>query len=107
MKDIAKVIQHGEIILMPVNKEVKGESHKTFIVAHSETGHHHVLESKKPFTISDSDKEFLIELFEPAKLVHKKTFDAHPTKTVQPGRYQVIHKLEYSPAEKALRRVTD
>lgn len=103
----SKVIQHGEVMLVPVDTKVTGESHKTFIVAHSETGHHHVLESKKDFTISQSDKEFLIELFEPAQLVHKKTFDMHPTKTVQPGRYQVIYKSEYSPAEKTLRMVQD
>lgn len=104
---VDKVIQHGEIVLVPINKKFKGQEYDSFIVAHSETGHHHVLESKKPFKISQSDKEFLIELFEPAKLVHKKAFDIHPTKTVEPGTYQVIHKVEYSPAEKVLRQVQD
>ena len=106
--NVNKVIQHGEVALVPIdNIDINGEQHKEFIVAHSETGHRHVLESKKPFTISQSDKEFLIELLEPAKLVHKKSFEVHPTKTVNPGKYRVIYKSEYNPATKIIQRVRD
>lgn len=102
-----KCIRHGEAMLIPISKKVIGKKHTSFIVAHSETGHHHVLESKAPFTVSEKDKQFLIELFEPAKLVHKKTVDKHNTLTVAPGRYKVVYKNEYDPFQEVIRRVTD
>lgn len=102
-----KPLRHGEMMLVPVRTKVTGTEHNMFIVAHSETGHHHVLESKKPFIVNQSDKEFLIELFEPAKLVHKKTVDKHNTLTVAPGKYKVIYKNEYDPFKEIIRRVTD
>ena len=106
MKEL-KCVRHGEAMLVPVKKNFKGEEHNLFIIAHSETGHHHVLESKKPFKISQTDKEFLIELFEPGKLVHKKSVDAHKTLTIAPGKYQIRHKTEYNPWEGVISRVFD
>lgn len=102
-----KCVRHGEMLLKPITKAVKGTEHHAFILAHSETGHHHVLESKKPFVISQTDKEFLIELFEPAKLVHKKSVDKHKTLPIAPGRYEVIYKTEYNPWDKVIQRVFD
>lgn len=102
-----KAIRHGETMLIPIKRLVKGKEHTTFIIAHSETGHHHVLESKKPFVVSQRDKQFLIELFTPAKLVHKKTVDKHKTLTVAPGKYKVIYKTEYNPWEGVISRVFD
>lgn len=42
-------IIHGENALIPINELPKGvkKLFKTYIVGHSETGHHHVLEAKK------------------------------------------------------------
>ncbi len=102
-----KAIRHGEMMLVPVTEKVKGAEHNMFIVAHSETGHHHVLESKKPFVVSEEDMQFLIELFEPAQLVHKKTIDKHKTLPVPAGKYKVIYKTEYNPFEQVIQRVQD
>lgn len=102
-----KPIRHGEAMLIPVDKAVKGKEHTSFVVAHSETGHHHVLESDVPFVVSQSDKEFLIELFKPAKLVHKKQVDKHKTLPVAPGRYKVVYKNEYNPWDEVVGRVFD
>lgn len=102
-----KPIRHGENLLLPVTKAVNGEKHTTYIIGHSETGHHHVLESKEPFVVSESDKEFLIELFSPAKLVHKKQMDKHNTLVINPGKYRVIKKTEYDPWQRIIREVHD
>lgn len=103
--------QHGEAFLRPVDTIPAGETtkHKLLVVAHSETGHHHVLESETEFEVmGDADKESLyLRLFEPAKLVHKKSFDIHETETIVPGDYKVYYKKEYSPWEKVMRRVFD
>lgn len=102
-----KPIRHGENLLLPINKDFSGKEHTSFIIGHSETGHHHVLESKTPFKVSQSDKEFLIELFGPAKLVHKKQLDKHNTLTINPGKYRVIKKTEYDPWQGVIREVHD
>lgn len=41
-------VQHGELMLTPVDTVLTGEStkHKMYVAAHSESGHNHVLESK-------------------------------------------------------------
>lgn len=94
-------------MLVPIKDKVEGAEYSVFIVAHSETGHHHVLESKTKFVVSEKDKQFLVELFEPAKLVHKKTVDKHKTLTVPAGKYKVVYKNEYNPWEQVISRVFD
>lgn len=103
-------IRHGEIFLLKVNKLPRGkkELHKSYIVGHSESGHHHVLESTADFKILKAvDDSVWLEILEPAKLVHKKQVDKHKTLPVTPGKYQVIYKNEYDPFEKVIRRVQD
>ncbi len=103
-------IRHGEIFLHQVSKLPKGklEQHKTYIVGHSETGHHHVLESTEEFTIlKAADDSVWVEILEPTNLVHKKQVDKHKTLPVKPGRYHVIYKTEYDPWTKIIRRVED
>jgi hypothetical protein len=100
-------IRHGEAWLLPV-KSVKGTYKEvtSVVVAHSETGHHHVLKSVKPFRVY-SDEELYLRLYEPAKLVHKKTVNAHKTLEVKPGIYKVIQKKEYNPFTKMMTRIFD
>ena len=105
IKKLLKGIRHGEVILMPVDKSVKGKKVKKFVVAHSETGHHHVIESDTLFTVDD--KNFLIELFGDAAIVHKKTFDAHKTLPLKEGTYERYEAVEYDPFSKITRRVVD
>lgn len=102
----AKGLRHGEVILMPVDKVLKaGKKVKKFIVAHSETGHHHVIESATPFTVDD--KNMYIELFGDSAIVHKKTFDAHKTLPLKPAVYERYEAQEYDPFSQITRRVVD
>lgn len=104
-----KPIRHGENLLLPV-KEAEGKvsKHKTYIVGHSETGHHHVLESKTEFEVIEGEKEELyVRLFEPGKIVHQKTYDQHKTLTVPAGTFKVIKKTEYDPFQQVIRAVWD
>lgn len=103
-------ILHGENFLRKVETLPEGKTtkHKLFIVGHSETGHHHILESKQEFEVlEDKDDRVLIRLFGEGKLTHKKTFDIHETITVEPGVYAVTHKTEYNPFTKIVQRVFD
>lgn len=103
-----KPIRHGEVLLVPVNKILAGRPMRatSFIVGHSESGHHHVLESEAPFSVQDK-KELYLRLFEPAKLVHLKETNTHKTLTVPAGVYKVLKKTEYDPFAKVRREVWD
>lgn len=105
-------IRHGEVFLQPVDKAPKGkvEKHTKYIVGHSETGHHHVLESKTKFTVTTDvvEQAFMyITLEEPGTLVHQKTVNRHNDLVVPAGTYRVINKTEYSPFTRLMERVWD
>lgn len=99
-------VRHGEVILIPTDKLLaKAKRMKQFILAHSETGHHHVIESEVPFTVDE--KNMYIELLAPAKLVHKKTFDFHKTLPLKKGIYERYEAIEYDPFAQITRKVID
>lgn len=102
-------IRHGEIMLVPVETipEGKTSKHDLFIVGHSETGHHHVLESTKQFEITEANKELYFRLFDPVKLVHKKATDRHKDLTIPAGIYKRFHDTEYDVWDKIIREVSD
>lgn len=104
-----KTIIHGENVFIPVSKMPKGETtkHKVYIAGHSETGHHHVLESETEFDVVVDKEDLYIRLFEPANVVHKKSFEIHEAKVLQPGVYKRTFATEYDPFEKVVRRIFD
>lgn len=109
-ENIMKAIRHGEITLKPVTEIGDGTTKEmtSFVVGHSETGHHHVLESTKPFRVTTgADGKLHLTLDTEAQLVHKKDFDSHNTLTVAPGTYEVIEKTEYNPITKVISAVQD
>lgn len=103
--------QHGELFIQAVDKLPKGEYRavKQLVAAHSETGHHHVLESTAEFEVmGEVDKtDLYLRLFEPAKLVHKKTANRHKTLNLKAGLYKVWHKTEYNPFAGLIQKVRD
>lgn len=104
-------VQHGEVFLRPIEKMPEGKTQKSknFIVGHSETGHHHVLESDVDFEVmpGDDKHDLFVRLFKPAQLVHQKTFDIHETKTIIEGDYAIYQKTEYDPFADVVRAVYD
>ncbi|WP_100504014.1 hypothetical protein [Mycobacteroides abscessus] len=109
MENESKGLRHGENLLVrvPAIPSSGTKTFKNYIVGHSETGHHHVLESTNPFDVVIKDNQLFIELFANANLVHKKQHDKHNTLVVQPGKYLVKRKQEYSPWEQTMREVFD
>lgn len=103
-------IRHGECLLYPVNQLPEGatpivENAAEYIVAHSETGHHHVAVGKvSAFQFGDTR---FIRVSGKTKLEHRKSFDKHKTVDVAPGVYQIRLKKEYDPTTKLRREVRD
>ena len=108
-EEVMKPLIHGENIFKPVKALPKGKvsKHKLFVVGHSETGHHHVVESKTAFDVIQEFNNLFIEFKEEAKLFHKKSHDIHETLTVKPGTYQIFRAKEYDPFQKIMREVWD
>lgn len=104
-----KPIRHGEIMLVPVTSAPKAErtQYNEYIAGHSETGHHHVIESKTPFDVLVDNDQIFVELFSDAKLVHKKATDRHRDLVIPAGIYKRYHDTEYDPFEKIIREVAD
>lgn len=107
--NINNAVRHGECILIPVDKAPKGktEKHKSYIVGHSETGHHHILKSDVDFDVVMDKLEVYLLLNREATLTHKKTVNKHRNVIVKPGVYKIGHKTEYDPFQKIKRRVFD
>lgn len=104
------IYQHGEIILYPVKEMPKeGKPKKSAILAHSETSHHHVLETTDTFSFlaETATTDLHVELHTPASLVHKKLVDFHPTLTIEPGIYKEYKKFEYNPWTAIIQEVRD
>ena len=75
-----------------------------FIVAHSETGHHHVIAERpgvQVFTTGDPMVSYLqvIEATEQteALLEHLRSYDTHETIAIPPGTFELRRQREYTP----------
>lgn len=104
--------RHGEVLMKPIKglpKDAKLEKvAKNFIVAHSETGHHHVLEAIKPFKVFTWKNDTYLEVPEIAKLFHQKTGkDVHTPHKITPGIYRVIIKKHFDYFKGILDKVRD
>ena len=75
------------------------------VLAHSETGHNHVLEGNAVRVFSEDDFQSYIDVQETAKVVHLRSFDTHETIELPPGKYKVTRQREYTP--EGFRRAAD
>jgi len=120
------------MMLVPVNDipdlEIE-ESGKRLILAHSETGHHHVAAGDvikyRPIVKGDSRYDDIVrslnyepfdrvpDAFQPFRakstsvLEHLKSTDKHENKTINEGLYIVPLKTEYDPFTKLIQAVRD
>jgi hypothetical protein len=78
------------------------------VVAHSETGHHHVIDSKQAQLLIDKTNEFIAYLHvtgSAATLDHERPYDTHESIALAEGNYEVRRQREYVP--QGFRRAAD
>lgn len=110
-----QTVRHGEVILKPVTflpKEAQlKESTNEAIIAHSETGHHHILKTKVKNAVkiyTTLDGETFVEVGDIAQLLHKKTGkNVHKTHTIAPSIYKIVLKKEFDYFAGLIRQVRD
>jgi hypothetical protein len=91
-------IRHGEVLLLPVDHVPDGTKDEVTqcIVGHSESGHHHVLESGFVFAqIIAANGDMYVDLDTPTPLRHHKSHHQHRELTVPAGAWRVLKKTEF------------
>jgi len=91
-------IRHGEVLLFPVDTVPNGTVTPVTncIVGHSESGHHHVLESDDTFDqIIAANGDLYVRLGSTTRLRHQKHHQQHRDLNVPAGTWWVIKKMEF------------
>lgn len=79
-----------------------------YVLAHSETGHHHVvMAAPDAIRLFGSDDPLLLyaEIVRPVQLKHERSFDTHETIEIGEGVYEIRRQREKTPD--GWRRVED
>lgn len=117
MKTFKNMAAQGDFIIrrikeIPANVVPVAPRADGFVVAHSETGHDHVMTMdgvrayKSDKITNDNDLYQLFFAVEaPAEINHLRSFDTHETLAVPPGNYEVRRQREYVP--EGFRRAAD
>jgi hypothetical protein len=84
--------------------DTAGQHH---VLAHSETGHHHVIGTKSATLFIDKMNAFImyLDVAESSAIEHLKDFDQHEPLGLTPGKYELHRQQEY--IADAWRPVTD
>ena len=78
-----------------------------YVLAHSETGHNHVVLERGAQMLIDQTKEFIayLEISEPSEITHLRDFETHEPIRIEPGKYEIRRQREYMP--EGFRRAQD
>lgn len=106
MKTFTKMAAQGDFIIMrindiPTNVEKFEPENGVYVVAHSETGHNHVMEMErveafKPAGVKEVDLyQLFLNVEAPTEINHLRSFDTHETLLVPPGKYEIRRQREY------------
>lgn len=105
-------VAQGDIMIVAVSavpekaRLIESEGGR-FILAHSETGHHHIIMERPgvKFSAMDEFRSYLTVTGDPADLVHERSFDTHETIRLPAGTYEIRRQREY--VSEGFRRAAD
>jgi hypothetical protein len=108
-RDAVGAVFQGDIMIIRAESMPEGlPADLNGIVAHSETGHHHVAERAKVFTAPDGMTLYMQAIGQSIDLLHKRSYDTHETIRLltKPGDvFKVRRQREHTP--EGWRRVED
>lgn len=82
------------------------KSEDNHVLAHSETGHHHIVSAEKVNYYPANDEFFgYLDVKQEAQIIHLRGFDTHAPINLKEGKYKVTRQREYTP--QGYRRVLD
>lgn len=109
MKTFEVQARQGDVLLTRLDKLPKGAKpakplQGEFVVAHSETGHHHVVPESGATLFESANDPFVAFLVVDndaetpegpgVELLHKRSFDTHESLRVPPGTYEVYRQRQ-------------
>lgn len=104
MKTVESMAAQGDVLFikvdqLPEGSELRPQEKGRAIVAHSETGHHHVAlaDQIRLYGTSDPMVCYLVSENVYTDVVHERPFDTHETLRLPPGVWQVKRQRELSP----------
>lgn len=86
-------------------KEEQKDANGNYILAHSETGHHHVIDGNVTEAFNKDEFVSYMKVNEATNIRHLRDYDTHAPIQFKPGVYKVVRQREYTP--QGLRRVQD
>lgn len=112
MKTFIKQAAQGDLLItkvdvIPPDLELMSAENGNYVVAHSETGHHHILPQEDVDVFQAANDEFVLYLVvnNETELRHLRSFDTHESIKVPPGMYRINRQREYTP--EGFRRAAD
>ena len=108
MKKFTRMAAQGDFIILrineiPENLELVAPENGVYTVAHSETGHNHIMVADRvgAFKGKGASTVNLYELFLKVEalteITHLREFDTHEALGVEPGIYKIMRQREYTP----------
>ena len=95
-------VAQGDMLIIPIkaipaNAKAANAEGAHFILAHSETGHNHVIERAKAEVYEAADDTFIayVRALAPAEITHQRSFDTHESLLLTEGLYEVRRQREY------------
>lgn len=107
-------VAQGDMLIIPIktipaNARAAIAEGQHFILAHSESGHHHVIDRKKVEVYEAADDAFISyihTLGDDAEIIHKRDFHTHESLLLKAGQnYEVRRQREY--VAEGFRRAAD
>lgn len=102
MKTFKTQAAQGDMLIRRIDKLPKGlekaePENGVFVLAHSETGHNHVVMERNAQLLIDKTNEFIayLEVTEPSEIEHLRSYDTHETILVDKGVYEIRRQREY------------
>jgi hypothetical protein len=99
-------VAQGDLLIIPVasipaNVKAAKADGGHYVVAHSETGHHHVIDRAKAEVYEAADDAFVAyirTMGDGAEIQHKREFHTHETIALGPNQtFQIRRQREYVP----------
>lgn len=99
-----KPMAQGDMLIIPI-KTIPATARAAttegahYILAHSETGHNHVIERAKAEVYEAADDTFIayVRTLAPAEITHQRDFDTHEPLLLTEGCYEIRRQREYMP----------
>lgn len=109
-EDIHAPVAQGDVMIKRIDefpKDLKPALAEAgnYIVAHSETGHHHVLPAAETEVYDQDEFVSYVRVNNVVALKHLRSFDTHAPIGLPPGNYRITRQREYTP--EGFRRAAD